>query len=430
MTSANESASTQFRPVAVAPSYNNAVTVLGVLERIVQDGHKLIVINDGSTDGTRELLDGWAAARPGATVHHHRENKGKAAALHSGFTLARELGYTHVVTMDTDGQLLPEEIGSLLDVARQHPHALIVGARQDQIENCPSRSLVGRKVSNLLIRMESGVRVTDSQCGLRVYPLDLVREARCREGRFSFETEVITRAGWAGYDVIGVPVTCTYLPPGQRVSHFKPWLDTFRAIRMHLYLLLVAMLPWSRRTRPDETAQPLTIRRRLHDFGAWLNPMHVWRELRRGGSADRASFSAGFAIGVFIANLPIYGLQTLAGVYTARRLHLHPLSVVAGSQISTPPIGPALIFAAIVLGHMILHGAWPHLAHYDPKLMSLSMIGSILLEWTLGSIVVGFVLAVVSFVVVDLLCRMVADDEVAAAVSSVPAGAREPQSVG
>jgi uncharacterized protein (DUF2062 family) len=81
----------------------------------------------------------------------------------------------------------------------------------------------------------------------------------------------------------------------------------------------------------------------------------------------RTEIAAGLAVGVFIANLPAYGLQSVLSLYSARRLHLHPLPVLLGSHLSTPPVGPLLIAAAIGLGHLILHGSLPAWADYDPR---------------------------------------------------------------
>jgi uncharacterized protein (DUF2062 family) len=243
--------------------------------------------------------------------------------------------------------------------------------------------------------------VEDSQCGLRVYPLELVEAVHCRAGHFSFETEIITRAGWAGFDVVGVPVSCIYLPPGQRVSHLKPVRETIRASWMHLKLMARALTPWPLRHGGARKG----IGDAFSEAIGWLSPLRAWREIRTGGTA-RIDYATGFAVGVFIANLPVYGVQTLLSLYVARRLHLHPLAVVAGSQVSSPPVGPVLIAAAIALGHVLLHGSLPELSRYDPRNAG-AIIGSVLLEWTVGAVAIGAVLAAMAFALVNLVCRAV-----------------------
>ena len=405
--------STRFSPVVVAPTYDNSATLRDVIERIAQQRLAIIVVNDGSNDATAEILAQLQKEFPIQVVTHAR-NCGKAAALRSGFAVAAAAGHTHAVTIDTDGQLDPEEIPRLIEAAQVSPRALILGGRDDTAADYPARSRTGRRVSNLFVRFESGLRVADSQCGFRVYPLDFVRFARCAAGRYAFETEILTRAGWAGCEVVEVQVDCRYLPEDQRVSHFRPWIDSLRAVGLHARLVGRALLPISHRKWSCE--QPRRHASRVfRNVIHWINPARLVRDVReqRLGVHEAAT---GVALGVFIGNLPIFGLQTIASLYAARRLHLHPLAVVAGSHISTPPIGPALIVAAIGIGHWLLHGTWlklPSRLHTTAWREWARLGGSVLLDWSLGSVLVGFVLACVAF----LLSR--------AALSYVAAVARD-----
>jgi glycosyltransferase involved in cell wall biosynthesis len=402
----------ELRPVVVAPTFNNAGTLGDVLARIAALGLPVIVINDGCGDGTAGLLArlGVENAIPGMTVITHPVNRGKAAALYSGFDAARESGYTHAVTIDTDGQLDPEEIPVLLAVARENPDALVVGKRDERIEGYPTKSRLGRRISNLLIRLESGVRVEDSQCGFRVYPLGLIAALKCRVGHYGFETEVITRAGWAGCAIAQAPVTCRYLPGDQRVSHFRPGLDTLRAMRMHLALLGRALFPFPKHPRwPDaENEEKGPFWQRLWE---WLNPKRAWQQLRQ-SEVGRTEIAAGLSVGVFIGNLPAYGLQSVMSLYAARRLHLHPLPVLLGSHVSTPPVGPLLIGAAIGLGHLLLHGTLPAWSDFDPGRAGWSAIlGPRLLEWSIGALLLGFVMAVMTFAGSLMVIRWMSDEK-------------------
>jgi glycosyltransferase involved in cell wall biosynthesis len=244
------------RPVAavvVAPTFNNAVTLANVLDRILQLGLPIIAVNDGSTDDTAAVLARCAASSPSVTVCTHAANRGKASALRTGFDKARTLGYTHAVTIDTDGQLSPEDIPALLQAAAKQPQALVIGTRDESAAGYPNRSRLGRRASNLLVRWESGVHVEDSQCGLRVYPLHFVQRAQCRADFYGYETEIITRAGWAEVPVVGVSVSCTYLPAGERVSHFKPWRDSLRSVAMHFRLMSISLLARPARIRERRT---------------------------------------------------------------------------------------------------------------------------------------------------------------------------------
>jgi uncharacterized protein (DUF2062 family) len=183
---------------------------------------------------------------------------------------------------------------------------------------------------------------------------------------------------------------------------------------MHLRLLIRALSPWppfpkwpTRQPRPADAPGGATSK----EFLAWLNPIRAWRQLRS-DEVGRAELSAGLAMGAFIANLPAYGAQTLLSLYAARRLHLHPLSVVAGSQLSTPPIGPLLAVAAIGVGHLLLHGAWPSWSDYDVRRVDSwagfrALFRAVILEWTLGSLIVGFTCAIIVFITANRLMRWV-----------------------
>jgi uncharacterized protein (DUF2062 family) len=405
-----------FSPVVVAPTHNNRNTLEDIIARVRATGLALIVVNDGSTDDTAAVLASprWAGDG-GVTVITHPHNRGKAAALRTAFGAAAAAGFTHAATVDTDGQLEPEQIPGLLALARSSPHALVIGRRDENTAGYPAKNRFGRRLSNLFVWMESGVRVSDSQCGLRVYPLDFVNAARCRSGRYGFETEIITRAGWAGLPVVEAPVRCHYFPKDKAVSHFRPWADTFRAIGMHGRLMLRALSPFTRRRKPagELSGSARAAAKPWRHFAQWINPVGAWRQLRA-DDTGRATAAAGLAIGAFIANLPAYGFQTVLSLYAARRLHLHPVAVVAGSQLSTPPVGPVLVAAAIAVGHVLLHGRLPALAEYRAAIAqggAWRLLGSFLLEWTLGALIVGFVCACVTFAVANRLFRLAARDE-------------------
>jgi uncharacterized protein (DUF2062 family) len=407
--------SAPFQPVIIAPTYNNARMLGAVLEQICSHGVPVIVVNDGSTDGTSCILQEWETGSPlaasradhassareaasGRDVVTHPINRGKAEALRTGFLHAAQRGFTHAVTIDTDGQLDPSQIADLLHAARSHPNSLILGDRDMFAPDYPKKNRLGRRLSNFAVWLESGLTVRDSQCGFRVYPLALVNQLPCRSGRYGFETEVLTRAAWAGATVHHVPVRCAYDIPGGRISHLKPTWDTLRHIGMHLKLIGRSCLHFAvpRVDDPDRPRETGTIYRRLC---AWFSPWRAWRQVRD-TPEGRGQFATALAIGVFIANLPTYPFQTLLALYAARRFKLHPLPVVVGSHLSTPPIGPVLIVAAIAVGHLMLHGEVPDIRYFNPADVGfMKVVRSLVIEWCLGSVVVGGLLAMVVYLV-------------------------------
>jgi uncharacterized protein (DUF2062 family) len=388
-----------FKPVIIAPTFDNARTLAGVLSGIGQTGLSTIVVDDGCVDGSAAILQAWSGAD--CTVLTHDKNQGKGAALLDGFEHARQMGFTHAVTIDTDGQLDPAQIPELLRVAQSHPTALVVGCRDADADDYPSASRWGRRVSNLMIRLESGARISDSQCGFRVYPLKLIKPLKCAAGRYGFESEILTRIAWAGVGVQQLKVNCRYDVPEGRVSHFRVWRDSLACTAMHLRLITISLLPWPRQRLANATGTGKIWLR----LARWLSPIRAWRDLQC-DPKEHSRFATAFAVGVFIANLPLYGVQTLLSLFVAKRFRLSPVPLIAGSSISTPPLGPLLIAAAIAIGHCCVHGSWPQIKNFDPRTVGyLALVKSLLLEWTIGGIICGTVLAIASYGLLRLLLQ-------------------------
>ena len=232
-----------FLAAVVIPTFNHGRTVISVLDAVAASGKLIIVVDDGSTDGTGGLLKEWKLSRPQSVceVRTHARNLGKAAALATGFAAAAERGCTHAATIDADGQLDARDIPGLLEVAERNKGALILGTRPAQMAECPGRCSRGRRLAGMAVRLECGLRLSDTQCGLRVYPLEMIGQAPCTAGRFSFETEIIVRAAWAGFQVVEVPVRCIYFSAQERVSHFRPWRDTVHHILVHTRLFCTGL---------------------------------------------------------------------------------------------------------------------------------------------------------------------------------------------
>ncbi len=235
----------------VIPAYEAAATVGAVVRGALQILPDVLVINDGSRDGT-----GDAAREAGARVIDHPINLGKAAALRTGFRHAYRLGFRDAVTVDADGQHLPEEIPLVLEAARALPGALVLGERGMDGPDVPRSSRFGRWFTNLWIRIDGGGVVGDAQSGFRCYPVPEILGAGTQGGRFEFEMEVIVRAAWAGIPVVSVPVSVHYGAPERRTSHFLPMLDNTRISLVFAYLLVLRCLPFLRR-RPAVLPWPV-----------------------------------------------------------------------------------------------------------------------------------------------------------------------------
>ena len=413
-----------FRPVVIAPTYNNAPTLLGVLERLERVGVPMIVVNDGASDSTADLLAAWSARDHAVSVEVLTlpENRGKAAAMRAGFVHARQAGYTHAATMDTDGQLAPEEIPAMLDAASAVPEALVLGRRSEHTPGLPKSNLTGWYTSSLGLWLETGVVVRDSQCGLRVYPLRLFDVVRCRTGRFGFEAEIIARAVWAGCPIVDVPVTCVYPPRAKRVSHFRPVRDGVKGFFMHWALAIQRLVPWwhvpvattARRAVATQESATDTVgisppyRRRVPARGwaswrQWLSPAALWRQARS-SRLEQLFVGAAVGHGAFLACLPM-GLWILpAMLYGSKRLHHHLLAAMLGAGLAVGPVGRVLAKASVTIGYVMTHLSPPDFSAATPGVDSVATVFCAFpVSWLIGGVLLGTVLHWAAIVVVFIV---------------------------
>ena len=229
----------------VIPVYNHARNVAQVAAAAVQSGAPVLVVDDGSTDGSGEA----AAAVVGVRLLRHEGNRGKGAAILTGLAAARAAGASYAVTVDADGQHRPEEARKLLAAlwrpeAVEPERALVLGARVGMdMETVPWTSRMGRGFSGFWVRVSGGPRVSDSQSGFRVYPLAEILALPTRARRFELEVEVLVQARRAGIPIREVPVSVSYDPPGGRVSHFRPWRDFGRNAATFTRLIASRFVP-------------------------------------------------------------------------------------------------------------------------------------------------------------------------------------------
>jgi glycosyltransferase involved in cell wall biosynthesis len=202
----------------------------------------VLVINDGSTDGTAQVLEAF----PGVTVVSYPRNRGKGWAIRQGFTKARALGYRNAITIDSDGQHYAEDLKTFVNAVDEHPGALIIGARNMDRAGQPAGSSFGNRFSNFWFHLETGVRSPDTQSGYRLYPLDRLEGMRWWTRKYEFEVEVIVRAAWKGIPILSVPVKVYYPPPGERVTHFRPFKDFARISVLNTALVLIMICTFKR----------------------------------------------------------------------------------------------------------------------------------------------------------------------------------------
>jgi len=228
---------TYLRYCVIIPTYNNSGTVADVVERALKACPNVIVVNDGSTDNTSAVLCGLDVV-----TLSHEHNMGKGEALKTGLFYAIDNGYTHAITLDSDGQHFPEDIPALMEASREHPDRLIVGCRNLTSENMPRQNTFANRFSNFWFRLQTAQKLDDTQSGFRIYPLSALRGMRCITSKYEAELELLVYSAWHGVTVQGVPVRVWYAPDGERVSHFRPFWDFFRITILNTLLCIFALL--------------------------------------------------------------------------------------------------------------------------------------------------------------------------------------------
>jgi glycosyltransferase involved in cell wall biosynthesis len=212
------------RFAVVIPVYNHALNLENVLRRALALGYPVVVVDDGSTDRTTDII----SRIPDLLRLRHAVNAGKGAALMTGFEAVAALA-DWAITIDADGQHRPEEAGRLAAAALDGPRAIVMGCRQGMVgRHVPWTSRIGRGFSNFWVRAAGGPRLSDSQSGFRVYPLPETLALKVKARRVQFEVEVLARAGWQGLPVREVPISVDYHPGAPRISHFRPFIDFCR----------------------------------------------------------------------------------------------------------------------------------------------------------------------------------------------------------
>jgi len=359
----------ELKVCVLIPSYNNDRTLADVINRVSLHTSNIIVVNDGSTDTTAKILDGYQSS---IEVVTHPKNQGKGCALRNGFKRALELGYDYAITIDSDGQHFPEDLPKLISRLNDEPNALIIGARNMSQDDVPGGSSFGNRFSNFWFKVETGISLPDTQSGYRVYPIKELSKLKFYCTKFEYEIEVPVRASWRGIPIISEPVQITYDQGEDRVSHFRPYKDFFRISVLNTILCFIAFAY----IKPRDFFKNLT----------WKN-IKAFLDIKGEGNFKLAA-SIGF--GVFMGIVPIWGYQMIVALALAYLLKLHKPFVIVAANISIPPMIPLIIFGSIGTGAIAMGLPFADLSFSDG--FGLDSITNNLLQYVVGS----FVLALVS----------------------------------
>ncbi len=219
--------------LTVIPTYNNETTISQVAQKALKNGIDVLVINDGSTDKTSDELSKIS----GINIISIPENYGKGNALREAFKWAIKNGYTNLISIDADGQHDPAEIPKFIKQMEENENCIIIGTRDFCSAKVPLASRLGRKYSNLAFRLVTGISLTDTQSGFRLYPLKKLSPLISNKDRYDFEMDVLLNAVITGFQVREIKISVHYSKKTGKTSSFKPFLDSIRIAKIFLFAL-------------------------------------------------------------------------------------------------------------------------------------------------------------------------------------------------
>lgn len=374
------------RVCVIVPTYNNAGTLEDILNRILHFSSSIIVVNDGSTDTTAEILRQFE----NISVISFQKNKGKGTALKSGFELAQKQGYRYAITIDSDDQHFPEDIPVFVRNLSTDSDTILIGSRNMKQEGVPGKSSFGNKFSNFWINITTGFSLNDTQSGYRLYPLSVFNNKHFYSTKYEFEIEALVRAAWAGFKIRNIPIQVYYAPEKQRISHFRPTIDFFRISALNTILVILALLFY----------RPRMFYRKIKTKGA----RYFYRNyiLEGTDSAHIVALSIGF--GVFMGIVPIWGWQMAVAFAIASITGLNRTIVLIASNISIPPMIPFILFGSYATGGWILGHS---LKWSSPADITMELVKTELVQYIIGSMVLALMAGIISglltFVVVKII---------------------------
>jgi len=363
----------KFKVCVIIPTFNNQNTLKRVVDGVLHYTNDIIIVNDGSTDGTADILKDY----PKLTQIHFSKNRGKGAALREGCKKATQNGFEYAITIDSDGQHYPDDIPVFLNELEKEDRALLIGSRNMTQDSVPKGSSFGNKFSNFWFWAETGIRLNDTQSGYRLYPLNPLNKIKFYTNKFEFEIEVIVKAAWNGIPVKNVPVKVLY-DENERVSHFRPFKDFARISVLNTWLVLVALL----------YIKPRDLLLKLKRKG--IKRFFVENVLQSSDSPIKKSLS--IALGVFIGIAPFWGFQTILALGISAVLKLNKFIAFAFSNISIPPMIPVIIWISLKMGIWILNSDTD--ISYDGLTSDFDFLES-LKEYVVGSFALAFLSAIV-----------------------------------
>jgi uncharacterized protein (DUF2062 family) len=333
----------------------------------------VIVVDDGSGPETKAILAGI----DGLHVVTHDVNRGKGAALRTGLDEAHRRGFTHAVSMDSDGQHLPHDVPRLIEAAREHPNAIVLGVRDLRAAGAGPGSRFGCVNSNFWTWVLTGTWLPDTQTGFRCYPVAPLAELAFDCTKFDFEIEVLVRGAWSGVELRSLPIDVKYFTPEERVSHMKG-IDYARIARLNTRFCtqkICLPAPYLR----------LRCTRRFHEQGFAARWRDTFLKLFVQEQGSNARIAGSLGLGLFWGLAPVWGFQTMLALFSASALRLSQPIAVLASNVSFPLVIPFILYASLVIGRLAM--GLPEGVETPTELAHLS--GADVAPWIAGSLILA-----------------------------------------
>jgi len=325
------------RCCVIIPTYNNHKTIKSVIDQVLVYTKNIIIVNDGSTDNTPEILKEYNNLK----LINLSKNKGKGNALRIGFKCAEKLKYKFAITIDSDGQHFPNDIPVFINALENeiNKNVLLIGARDMNQKGVPKKSNFGNKFSNYWFWVETGINLEDTQSGFRLYPLLAIKDISFMTTKFEFEIEVIVKAAWKGIQVKNIPIRVLY-KKNDHVSHFRPVEDFIRISILNTWLVILTFI----------YIKPRNYFRKFINKGS--KRFLIDDILCNNDSPRKKALS--IALGVFVGISPFWGFHTLIVLFMAIVLKLNKAIAFAFSNISLPPFIPFIVYISYKIGQFFI----------------------------------------------------------------------------
>ncbi len=369
------------------PTYNNEKTLKRVINGVLNYTENIIVVNDGSTDSTKEILNEYHQI----DVINLPENKGKGNGLKIGFRKAKELGYNYAITIDSDGQHYPDDLPVFVEaLLKEQDDVLLIGNRNMSQDGIPKKSSFGNRFSNFWFWFETGIKLEDTQSGYRLYPLHKIPK-KYFTPKFEFEIEIIVRTAWRHIPVKNVPIKVLY-DPAERVSHFRPFKDFTRISILNTILVTITLLY-------------IIPRNFVNNFKKKSFKRFIQEDVLESDGTNRTkAFS--IALGVFIGLSPFWGFHTLLVISLAVLFKLNKVLAFVASNVSLPPFIPFVIAASLFLGAPFVSG-YSNILSQD---LNFELVKNNLLQYVIGSAILASTLSLISGVATFLFLNKVSPE--------------------